>query len=185
MSFAENLKSLRKEKGITQEELAELLQVSRQAVSKWEAGSGYPETDKLLAIARELKVSLDVLMDIAPAANKVPQEAACPKTNKIVIATFDGSQLVDCMSVRYERLAFPSRNEPAYVLLAVDRVGFFGAHTVILGWYETEEKVKKEVADIVKAIDRGDTTYQLQYYTEVRFKGIFGIASGKKSEKMK
>ena len=38
MSFAENLKLIRKEKGITQEDLAEMLQVSRQAVSKWEAG---------------------------------------------------------------------------------------------------------------------------------------------------
>ena len=38
MSFAENLRALRKEKGISQEELAELLEVSRQAVSKWEQG---------------------------------------------------------------------------------------------------------------------------------------------------
>lgn len=38
MSFAENLKSIRKQRNITQEELAELLDVSRQAVSKWETG---------------------------------------------------------------------------------------------------------------------------------------------------
>lgn len=38
MSFAENLKLIRKEQGITQEDLAEMLKVSRQAVSKWEAG---------------------------------------------------------------------------------------------------------------------------------------------------
>ena len=38
MSFADNLKQIRKEKGLSQEELAELLEVSRQAVSKWEQG---------------------------------------------------------------------------------------------------------------------------------------------------
>ena len=43
MSFAENLKQIRKEKNISQEKLAELLGVSRQAVSKWEQGIGYPE----------------------------------------------------------------------------------------------------------------------------------------------
>lgn len=180
MSFAENLKLIRKEKGITQEGLAEMLQVSRQAVSKWEAGAGYPETDKLLTIARELNVSLDYLMDNQPdAADGEPQEVVYPKTDKIVIATFDGSKTVECMSVRYDKIAFTSKNEPAYILRAVDRVGFFGAHTVVLGWYDSEESVKKEVENIVNAIDMGETTYKLQYYTDVEFKGIFKNASRK------
>ena len=42
MSFAENLKQLRKEKQLSREEFAEILDVSRQAVSKWEQGVGYP-----------------------------------------------------------------------------------------------------------------------------------------------
>ena len=42
MGFAENLRELRKERGLSQEDLAELLDVSRQAVSKWEQGMGYP-----------------------------------------------------------------------------------------------------------------------------------------------
>ena len=48
MSFADNLKQLRKEHHLSQEELAELLDVSRQAVSKWENGNGYPEVEKPL-----------------------------------------------------------------------------------------------------------------------------------------
>ena len=48
MSFAENLKLIRKERNLSQEELAEILEVSRQAVSKWEQGDGYPEVEKLL-----------------------------------------------------------------------------------------------------------------------------------------
>ena len=61
MSFAENLKYIRKKHNITQEQLADILSVSRQAISKWESGFGYPETEKLLIISKELKVSLDYL----------------------------------------------------------------------------------------------------------------------------
>ena len=46
MTFGEKLKGLRKEKGYSQEELAGLLEVSRQAVSKWESDRGIPEIDK-------------------------------------------------------------------------------------------------------------------------------------------
>ena len=61
MSFAENLKHIRKKRDITQEQLADMLSVTRQAISKWESGFGYPETEKLLIISKELDVSLDYL----------------------------------------------------------------------------------------------------------------------------
>ena len=61
MSFADNLKYVRKQQNITQEQLADMLSVSRQAISKWESGQGYPETEKLLIISKELNVSLDFL----------------------------------------------------------------------------------------------------------------------------
>ena len=62
MSFAENLKLIRKERNLSQEELAEILEVSRQAVSKWELGDGYPEVEKLLLLSSKLNISLDNLM---------------------------------------------------------------------------------------------------------------------------
>jgi len=62
MSFNEKLQALRKEKGLTQEELAEKLDVSRQAVSKWEAGQAMPEIDKLIELADIYDVSLDLLL---------------------------------------------------------------------------------------------------------------------------
>ena len=65
MSFAENLQTIRKKNGLTQEDLAEMLGVSRQAVSKWEQGDGYPEVEKLLDISGKLGVSLDSLMGLA------------------------------------------------------------------------------------------------------------------------
>lgn len=62
MSLAENLKRIRKERHISQEELAEELNVSRQAVSKWEQGICLPEAKMLLLISEKLDVSLDDLM---------------------------------------------------------------------------------------------------------------------------
>ena len=62
MEFHEKLQELRKRKGLTQEELAELLYVSRTAVSKWESGRGLPNIDSLKAIARYFSVSLDELL---------------------------------------------------------------------------------------------------------------------------
>lgn len=62
MEFHKKLQVLRKEKGLTQEELAQILFVSRAAVSKWESGRGYPSIDSLKAIANYFSVSIDMLL---------------------------------------------------------------------------------------------------------------------------
>lgn len=62
MYIAKNLQFLRRRDKITQEELAEKLNVSRQSVSKWEMGEAYPETEKLIALCELFDVSLDGLM---------------------------------------------------------------------------------------------------------------------------
>lgn len=62
MSFADNLVYLRQHYAVTQEGLAEQLGVSRQTVSKWEAGTNYPEMDKILVLCDLFHVSLDDLM---------------------------------------------------------------------------------------------------------------------------
>ncbi len=62
MEFNEKLQELRKNKGLTQEELANDLYVSRTAISKWESGRGYPNIDSLKAISKYFSVSLDKLL---------------------------------------------------------------------------------------------------------------------------
>ena len=62
MEFHEKLQHLRKQKGLTQEQLAEQLFVSRAAVSKWESGRGYPGIDSLKAIATFYSVTIDELL---------------------------------------------------------------------------------------------------------------------------
>ncbi len=62
MEFNEKLQKLRKQKGLTQEELAEALYVSRTAISKWESGRGYPNIDSLKAISKLFSVTIDELL---------------------------------------------------------------------------------------------------------------------------
>lgn len=62
MEFSEKLQTLRKQKNLTQEELAEILFVSRTAISKWESGRGYPNIDSLKAIAKFFGISIDQLL---------------------------------------------------------------------------------------------------------------------------
>ncbi|VEU80650.1 helix-turn-helix domain-containing protein [Haploplasma axanthum] len=62
MTLGEKVTKLRKEKAMTQEQLAEILDVSRQSVSKWEQDIAYPETDKIIKIAKLFDVSLDYLL---------------------------------------------------------------------------------------------------------------------------
>lgn len=61
MSFGEQLQEVRRSNGMTQEQFAEALQVSRQAVSRWESGRSYPEVDKILYICNRYGVSIGTL----------------------------------------------------------------------------------------------------------------------------
>ena len=76
MEFNQKLQDLRKRKGLTQEQLAESLYVSRTAISKWESGRGYPNIDSLKLIAKFFAVTVDELLStdemliIAEADNK-------------------------------------------------------------------------------------------------------------------
>ena len=82
MSFGEQLASVRRGSGLTQEQFAEQLQVSRQAVSKWESGRGYPEIEKILYICNRYQVSIaDMFAEEAPppAPSAAPDAPAVPE----------------------------------------------------------------------------------------------------------
>ena len=63
MKFGDKLLGLRKKNGLSQEELAEKLGVSRQSVSKWESNNAYPETDKIVQICNLFDCSMDDLIN--------------------------------------------------------------------------------------------------------------------------
>ena len=66
MGFAENLKEIRKKRNITQEQLADMLSVSRQAISKWEKDTGLPDIRQIIPLANVFRVSTDVLLGVEP-----------------------------------------------------------------------------------------------------------------------
>lgn len=79
--LSEKIRELRRRSGLSQEELADKLNVSRQAISKWELGSALPTADKLVDIADFFGVSLDFLMreNSAPEVSFSPNSPISPK----------------------------------------------------------------------------------------------------------
>ena len=162
MSFAENLKQIRKENYLSQEELAELLDVSRQAVSKWEQGMGYPEVEKLLLLSSKLHVSLDALLSTEFAGSEGAKPANV--TGTIVITSPSENVITTCYKVRVSR-AMGGKRSPKYALIGVDRGGssFWGESSTMLGWYADQESVAKEMEAIQAAISQGLPMYTLQF----------------------
>lgn len=85
MKFHEKLMQLRKERGWSQEELAEQLDVTRQTVSKWELGATTPEMDKLVNISHLFSISIDELVDNTAFLPKdaMPKPSASAKPRKL------------------------------------------------------------------------------------------------------
>ena len=98
MSIGSKLAQARKAANLTQEQLAERLGVTRQAVSRWESDGAYPETDKIVRMARLLNVSCDYLLrdDIAvgdagaPPPEPVTRLLRQAAGRKVRVALFDG-----------------------------------------------------------------------------------------------
>lgn len=98
MKFYDKLVGLRREKGFSQEQLADLLGVSRQAVSKWESGSSMPETEKLIAIADLFGVSVDYL---------VRENVEQREQSKTVVTTQDNVAVMEELAEIKKRLHKP------------------------------------------------------------------------------
>ena len=73
MTFAENLKMLRKQAGMSQEQLVEKIGVSRQAVTKWETGAGIPDIENIMAISTLFDISIDDLLSNKSGSKKLPE----------------------------------------------------------------------------------------------------------------
>ena len=168
MSFSENLKQIRKEHHLSQEELAELLDVSRQAVSKWEQGQGYPEVEKLLLLSSKLNISLDALMDIE--MNRDERVKNENRSGLIVITSPHEKVIATCNKVTTSGKMRGGKASPQYALFGFDRgdSNFWGESTVFLGWYANEEQISKEIEEIHKAISKGIPTYTLQFSTKTQ-----------------
>ena len=168
MSFADRLKEARRICGLSQEELAEQLDVSRQAVGKWEQGQSYPEVEKLLALCAVLNTSLDALMaDELPKSCRTEINTPAP-SESILIRAENGINLVRCINIQCSQ-PYKSRKGPKYALFGVSgHSDFWGPHNHFLGWYADEASVQAEINAIQEAMRRGDPDYSLQYNAKVR-----------------
>ena len=170
MSFADRLKDARRSCGLSQEELAEQLDVSRQAVGKWEQGQAYPEVEKLLTLCAVLNTSLDALMvDELSKSCRTEIKAPAP-SESILIRAENGINLVRCINIQCSQ-PYKSRRGPKYALFGVSgHSDFWGPHNHFLGWYADEASVQAEINAIQEAMRRGEADYTLQYNAKVRRK---------------
>ena len=162
MSFGENLQLLRKKNQLSQEGLAEMLGVSRQAVSKWELGEGYPEVDKLLLLSKKLNVSLDSLLG-GENTRVVSGEGKASAAIRI-ISPHEGV-IINASKVTRSQQFKGGKNSPKFALYASDGndLALWGAQNTFLAWYRNLEDVTKEIAEIQAALDAGAASYTLQY----------------------
>ena len=162
------LKNASGRKNLSQEQLAELLGVSRQAVSKWEQANGYPETETVIQIAEKLNVSLDLLLlnkQTGLASEGLSQNAQEPTSPDKKILIKCGAQLSACFKFVIDKYLIPFKGK-RYYLHGVDSRGFWGDNYILLGGYATEEEAKKELDEIYVALQNGETTYELKYHIE-------------------
>ena len=111
MELNEKLLELRKQKGLTQAELAEILFVSRTAVSKWESGRGYPNIDSLKAIAKFFGITIDELLS-GEELLTIAEEDSRNKENRLLDLVF-GS--LDCSTAMLFFLPFFGQKAPPVI----------------------------------------------------------------------
>lgn len=102
MELNDKLQQLRKQKGFTQEELAEKLYVSRTAISKWESGRGYPSIDSLKAISKLFGISIDELLS-SEELMSIAETEQNEKTNRMRDLIYGA---LDCMGAMMFVLPF-------------------------------------------------------------------------------
>ena len=142
-----------------------MLGVSRQAVSKWELGEGYPEVDKLLILSKKLNISLDSLLG---GENTASEEARTSGTIRIV-SPHEGV-IINASKVTRSQQFRGGRNSPKFALYASDGndMSKWGAQSTVLAWYRDLEDVTQEIAGIQKALDAGEASYTLQYSVKTK-----------------
>lgn len=160
MSFGKNLQMLRKKNQLSQEALADMLGVSRQAVSKWELDEGYPEVEKLMILSKKLNVSLDSLL----LGENTPTVSGSGKpSDTIKIISPNEGVIINASKVTRSQQYKGGKNSPKYALFASDGHNTSFSQNTFLGWYRDLDDVTREIAEIQNALNAGAASYTLQY----------------------
>ena len=192
MEFKDKLQALRRERGLTQEELASALFVSRTAVSKWESGRGYPGIDSLRAIAKYFGVTVDGLIMgeelLSVAQNESGQKAA--RTRELVFGLLDSSFVLffflplfalrgdeGVRAVPLLSFAFPFSLAASACLVSVGVTVLWGAASLALQGLTSEgwKKLNCPVSLVLGGIAVGVLSLSLQPYGAVLALVFLGI----------
>ena len=106
MEFHEKLQELRKQKNLTQEELSEILFVSRTAISKWETDNGYPSIDSLKAISNLFNISIDELISDADIENKKMLDEKNARTMYFIAIAFLGLTVLFTLLAYFLKISY-------------------------------------------------------------------------------
>lgn len=144
MSFNEILSQERKRRGLSQEDLAGMVNVSRQAVSKWETGDAMPDLPKLLALADALDISLDVLCGREPPPVSAPQPVApAPRKGVLLLSAVCILLFVLLLGAVILLFSLSAPTTPTPPLLSTTEVftvsglGFHGKSNEVIGYQFT------------------------------------------------
>ena len=165
MEFNEKLQALRKQKGLTQEELADVLYVSRTAVSKWESGRGYPNIDTIKNIAKFFNLTVDELLsgeellNLAKEDNKKKQNHFCDlvfglldiSTVMFFFIPFFAERSEAIKSVNLLALTVSPYLKTAYFVLIISVI-LLGVLSLALQTFENKFKVKNIISVILNAV---------------------------------
>ena len=116
MSFAENLKLIRKERNLSQEELAEILEVSRQAVSKWERDLSLPDINSIPKLAEIFEISVDELMQVK---TETKENIGKNKVDEIVDVALKGIGMAMGIAVAVLSILGELETESAFIMLGI------------------------------------------------------------------
>lgn len=182
MSISAKIQQLRKSSGLSQEQFAEKIGVSRQAVSKWENGTGSPDIGKLALISELFQVSTDYLIkgeEPSKADQPVRQSVQIPRklyiidVNKRKLSTFEefSIEIINAEGEATLITGLTKANEkvrvPVCALYGISK-GILGMNKqTLLGFYASVEDAKKELISISHAGET-DTVYELKYAAKMQ-----------------
>lgn len=191
--FQDKIKQLRLEHDMSQEDLAEILNVTRQSISKYENGSAEPSYDKLALLVDYFKVTYDDLL-----ADTKPTQKETEKADKATTKTVKKGQTIEVISLLDDEaesqfVGFQVLEKPAYfdldnrpdaVLQGIpDSTGsFFKPKNVDLAWYRTVEDAYQEQEAAREALLAGKKMYHLSHYVPVKKHGFFSIQIDEEAE---
>ena len=128
IEVANRLQKLRKEKGYSQEQLAEALGISRQAISKWERAESSPDTDNLICLAKLYGISLDELLSTDESFEEIVEN------NEVVVNEAESDEVIK-FNVKIPKIAKKiTKKDKIIELLEVLNVFAIGILYFILGW---------------------------------------------------